>query len=177
MIPRTRHRNGGWCLACKSAMETLLTNSILFSESKAWRPPPNISIYLSKIELPDLNPSRLAAQGKTQPTRTPPAPTRPSPPVTHRNRSDPITGLKPPVQGTARPTSAGPSRPNDTATPPRISPAPTATHLKPSSKSRVPSGTSTPVSIAQPGHLPPEPEPFGLGKAGSKIAARLFSSK
>ena len=158
-------------------MEPSLTDSFLCSESKAWRPPPNISIYLSKIELPDLNPSRLAAQGKAQAVRTPPALSRPSPPVAHRNRSEPTTGLKPPANGTARPSSAGPPRPNDIAAPSRTSPVPTTVQSKPFNKSRVPSGTSTPITIAQPSQLPPEPEPFGLGKAGSKIAARLFSTK
>lgn len=148
------------------------------SDTKSWRPPPNISVYLSKIELPDLNPGRLAAQKSTTTPRNPrqsPAMQPPPPPVPRQSSAGPGTShttLRPPSSTTA--SARGSRQPS-----PKARPSPTNTPA--ASDTRRPS-SSTPTVPAKPrppaaGHLPPEPEPFGLGSVGSKIAARLFSSK
>ncbi|KAH8086423.1 hypothetical protein HD553DRAFT_217070 [Filobasidium floriforme] len=154
------------------------------SDTKAWRPPPNISIYLSKIELPDLHPGRLAAQkSSSSARRSPPRSSGQTPPL--RMEPPPVPKHNSPGPGTShanlRPPSSNAPNSRQPSSSSRMSPQPRPSPPNPSisgGQSRPSSSVPAPIAKPQvPSHLPPEPEPFGLGTVGSKIAARLFSSK
>ena len=115
-----------------------------------WSAPPNIAIYLSKIELPDLEPGR-------------------------RKKSASSQGASPPGNTFGQAASSGNSNIGRPTQPPRpISPAPPSKLLRPQSNASQPSaGPSSrpPPPLTPPNGLPPPhgvPEGQGQGAEGSQ---------
>ena len=137
--------------------------------NNAWAAPPKITIYLSKIDLPDLHPSRQQAAVSSSTAPIAGNTTTHTPTMSHGHSSK-----------TPRPTHRPHTNPSPGATRPTSTPTPQAAQassLRPSSSPTPSSGRPPRPDTTSPHGSAQETDRFGFGGVRSKFAQKLFSSR